>query len=426
MNLQESSPNWEFIQQLQFLAFQYFIDLFNPINGLIPDTDHIDSNASIAGVGFALSSYPIAVENKFIERSDAIKRIITTLTFFAESEQSVSENATGYKGFYYHFLDMKTGQRAGGCELSFIDTGFLLAGVLCVETFFQGTDPLEIKLRHLANIIFSRVDWHWAMGEKLSLSQGWTPSSGFINYAWEGYSEALLLYTLGLGSPTFPLSKESFSAWTSTYQWENIYNVDFLYAGPLFIHMYSHAWIDFRGIRDQFMREKKIDYFENTRRALKIQKNYCDINPNNFTGYSKNCWGITADLGPDYQKQIINGRALTFYAYSARGVPYGPDDGTIAPWASLASICFDQKISLDAIEHLNSTYPQLLGKYGFYCSFNESINPPWYPKRFYALDVGICIMMIENAKNNFVWNLMKKCSVISNGLKRAGFTGGWL
>ncbi|MDD4974574.1 MAG: glucoamylase family protein [Bacteriovorax sp.] len=426
MGINVNSVNWDFLLRLQKDSFQYFVDLANPNNGLIPDTDNKESSASIAGMGFALSCYPIAIEKKFMSRSEVIDRILVVLNFFADSEQSDNENATGYKGFYYHFLDMKTGLRAGGCELSFVDTGFLLAGILCVATYFQGTDPVEKKIRSLADYLYRRVDWQWAICEKLSLSQGWTPSSGFIHYAWEGYNEALLLYTLGLGSPTFPLAEKSFAVWTSTYQWENIYDVDFLYAGPLFIHMYSHAWIDFRGIRDKFMREKKIDYFENSRRALKVQQIYCDRNPNNFKGYEKNCWGITADLGPDYQKQIINGKPITFYSYAARGVPYGPDDGTIAPWATLASLCFDETIGISAINHLRVNYPQILGKYGFKCSFNDSIVPPWFPERFYALDLGISILMLENAQNNFTWNLMKKCPVISNGLRRAGFRGGWL
>ncbi|MGZ3808734.1 MAG: glucoamylase family protein [Bacteriovorax sp.] len=295
-----------------------------------------------------------------------------------------------------------------------------------MASYFNGPDSKEVQIRSLAGQLYGRVDWHWAIGEKKSLPQGWKPTSGFIHYSWEGYSEALLLYTLGLGSPTFPLPEESFALWTSTYQWENIYDVDFLYAGPLFIHLYSHAWIDFRGIRDKFMCEKKSDYFENSRRAIKIQKIYCNRNPNNFNGYGKNCWGITADLGPDFQTQIINGKSITFYPYVARGVPFGPDDGTIAPWAPLASICFDEKMSIAAIEHLRLTYPQLLGKYGLYCSFNESITPPWFPQRYYALDLGIAIMMLENAQNNFIWDLMKKCPAISKGLRRAGFRGGWL
>ncbi|MGZ3788192.1 MAG: glucoamylase family protein [Bacteriovorax sp.] len=421
-----NSSTWDFLLQLQKNSFQYFIDLANPKNGLVPDTDHVESDASISGVGFALSCYPIAIEKKFISRSEAIEKVLVTLNFFADSEQSNSERATGHKGFYYHFLDMQTGQRAGGCELSFIDTGFLLAGILCVASYFNGPDSKEVQIRSLAGQLYGRVDWHWAIGEKKSLPQGWKPTSGFIHYSWEGYSEALLLYTLGLGSPTFPLPEESFALWTSTYQWENIYDVDFLYAGPLFIHLYSHAWIDFRGIRDKFMCEKKSDYFENSRRAIKIQKIYCNRNPNNFNGYGKNCWGITADLGPDFQTQIINGKSITFYPYVARGVPFGPDDGTIAPWAPLASICFDEKMSIAAIEHLRLTYPQLLGKYGLYCSFNESITPPWFPQRYYALDLGIAIMMLENAQNNFIWDLMKKCPAISKGLRRAGFRGGWL
>jgi hypothetical protein len=426
METKEFAQSWEFILQLQRDSFQFFIDLANPKNGLIPDTDHSASDASISGIGFALSSYPIAVEKNIISRSDAIERTLATLNFFAESEQSISATATGYKGFYYHFLNMQTGKRSGDCELSFVDTGFLLAGILCAGTYFQGTSTKELQIRSLADHLYNRVDWQWAMCEKFSLSQGWRPTSGFINYAWEGYSESLLLYTLALGSPTFPLPVESFKAWTSTYQWENIYNIDFLYAGPFFIHLFSHAWIDFRGIQDKFMHEKKSDYFENSKSAMKIQQQYSKINPKNFKGYSKNCWGITADIGPGFQKQLINGKLITFYDYAARGIPYGPDDGTIAPWAALASICFDQKTSIAAIDHFRLSYPELIGKYGFICSFNESINPPWFPQRFYALDVGISILMIENAENNFIWNLMRKCPAISNGLRRAGFSGGWL
>ena len=115
--------------------------------------------------------------------------------------------------------------------------------------------------------------------------------SRFLSYGWEGYSEAMLLYILGLGSPTHPLPQESYGAWTGTYQWENLYDIDFLFAAPLFIHQLSHVWIDFRGIQDAFMREKRSDYFENSRRATVVQQQYAMRNPMWFKGYGENCWG---------------------------------------------------------------------------------------------------------------------------------------
>jgi len=415
-----------FLNELQKKSFHYFLDLYNPDNGLIPDTNEKESPASITGVGFALSSYPIAVEKKLFSRAEAAKRTLVTLRFLFNSEQSEKPEATGYKGFYYHFLDMKTGRRTWKSELSFIDTGFLLAGVICAAEYFHKNNPAENEIQKLATAIIDRVDWCWALDNRKALSHGWHPESGFIHYDWEGYSEAILLYCLALGADKLAISNESFEAWSSTYQWENIYDVDFLYAGPFFIHLFSHAWIDFREIRDKFMCEKKIDYFENTRRAIQVQKSYCLQNPKSFIGYQKNCWGITADEGPSNNKQILSGDEIVFFGYSARGVPYGPDDGTIAPWASVASLPFDPDSALDAIKHLRETYPQLQGQYGFKCSFNLSVTPVWCPERFFAMDVGIIIMMIENAQSGLIWNLMKKSSIIQRGLKRAGFNGGWL
>ncbi len=177
---------------------------------------------------------------------------------------------------------------------------------------------------------------------------GWKPKSGFLNYGWEGYSEALLLYALGLGSPTHPLTDASFPAWTSTYQWENLYGIDFLYAGPLFIHQFSHAWIDFRGIRDDFMREKRCDYFENSRRATYVQREYAIRNPRGFVGYGEDGWGLSAGDGPSTPRQRIAGRRQSFYGYAARGVPYGPDDGTLAGPSVLASLVFAPEIALPA------------------------------------------------------------------------------
>ena len=257
----------EMLDRLQRAAFDYFLKTSNPLNGLVADTTRDGSPSSIAVVGFALSAYPVAVERGWIERSDAVQRTLLALRFFWNSDQTGSPDATGYRGYYFHFLDMHSGARVWQSELSLIDTALLLAGMLTAAAYFTATTPAEVELRELADALYRRVDWRWAQRDGSAVAHGWKPDCGFLSYGWEGYSEAILLYVLGLGSPTHPLTEASFQAWTVTYQWENLYGHDVLYAGPLFIHQFSHAWIDFRGIQDRFMREKGCDYFENSRRA---------------------------------------------------------------------------------------------------------------------------------------------------------------
>ena len=175
------------------------------------------------------------------------------------------------------------------------------------------------------------ADWQWAQNHGATVTHGWKPESGFLKYRWEGYDEAMLLYILGLGSPAHPLPESCYAAWTSTYRWEHCYGYEYLYAGPLFTHQLSHIWIDFRGIQDAFMRDKGIDYFENSRRATYVQQQYAMDNPLKFAGYGRHCWGITASDGPGPDTIKVSGIERQFFDYLGRGVPYGPDDGTIAP-----------------------------------------------------------------------------------------------
>ena len=289
------------LDRFQRAAFGYFLETYNPANGLSPDTTRPGSPASIAVVGFALSAYPVGVERGWIARDDAAARALTTLRFFWSARQDGGEDATGHKGFFYHFLDMATGARVWRCELSPIDTTLLVAGMLTAAAYFAHDTPAETEIRSLADVIYRRVDWSWAQAGEATVRQGWKPESGFLHYGWEGYSEAILLYALGLASPTHPLSDASYRAWTETYQWENIYDHDLLYAGPLFIHLYSHAWIDFAGLRDRFMREKRTDYFENSRHAIRIQREYARRNPYGYLGYDENAWGLTANDGPGFK-----------------------------------------------------------------------------------------------------------------------------
>ncbi len=418
------------LETLQRLTFDYFLKETNPQNGLVPDSTRQGSPCSITANGFALAAYPVGVERGFISRKDAIKRTLTTLRFFFNSAQGRKPDATGYKGFYYHFLDMKTGRRTWNCELSTLDSAFLIAGALTAAQYFKRDTRDEREIRTLADAMYRRVDWHWAQNRSMTVTNGWRPETGLIKYRLRGYNEALLLYILGLASPTHPLSSGSYRAWTRTYEWKRLYGHDFLNAGPLFIHQLSHMWIDLRGIQDEYMRGKGIDYFENSRRAVYIQQQYAIRNPRGFKGYGEYIWGLTASDGPGPARKKIGGRWRRFYDYSARGIPNGPDDGTLAPWAVVASLPFAPEIVLPSIEYFDQTFPEMTSKYGFKCSFNPTFSSAsgkdWISKGYYGLDQGPIVLMIENYRTNFLWRLMRRCPYIIDGLRRAGFSGGWL
>jgi hypothetical protein len=418
------------LEELERLTFDYFLKETNPENGLVPDSTRQGSPCSIAPTGFALAAYPVGVERGFITRDDAIRRTLTSLRFFSNSPQGPEPDATGYKGFYYHFLDMKTGRRALDCELSTIDSTFVIAGALTAAEYFSRDTEDEREIRNLAETIYRRVDWQWAQNGKDTVTHGWTPEHGFIEYRWEGYNEALILYVLGLASPTHPLQKQSYTAWTSTYEWRSLYGYEYLYAGSLFIHQLSHMWIDFRDIQDEYMRDIGIDYFENSRRATYIQQQYAIHNPRDFKGYGEFIWGLTASDGPGPAIEKIDGRVLQFYDYINRGIPNGPDDGTLAPWAVIASLPFAPEIVLPSIRYFDETFPEMTSKYGFKCSFNPTFSAAsgkgWISKGYYGLDQGPIVLMIENYRSEFVWRLMRSCPYIVTGLHRAGFSGGWL
>ncbi|HSJ40596.1 MAG TPA: glucoamylase family protein, partial [Xanthobacteraceae bacterium] len=318
------------LDQLQRAAFDYFPRATNPRNGLVADNSRVNSPVSIAVVGFALSAYPIAVERGWIRRGAAVQYCLSALRFFRYSDQSGGPAATGFKGFYYHFLDIETGTRVWQSELSMVDTALLISGMLTASRYFDAATSDESDLRALVDFLYRRVDWRWAQNGADTIRQGWKPECGFLHYGWEGYSEAIVLYALALGSPTHPVASDCYRNWTLTYQWENLYDIDCLYAGPLFIHQFSHAWIDFRGIADAFMREKRSDYFENSRRAVCIQREYARRNPREFAGYDENCWGLSACDGPSDERPDMPNERRRLYGYAARSVPYGPDDGTLS------------------------------------------------------------------------------------------------
>ena len=329
---------------------------------------------------------------------------------------------------------METGERTWNCELSTIDTALFIAGALSAGAYFSGDNDKEAEIRKLADELYRRIDWQWALNKDKTLTHGWKPKRGFLRSRWDdNYSEAIIMYILALGSPTFPISPEGYRKWTNTFSITKIYDIEYLYAGPLFIHQFSHMWIDFRGINDEFNEKAGFDYFENSRRATYVHRQYAIKNIHEYEHYGEYCWGLTSSDGPGSITLTINKKKRKFYDYISRGAPYGPDDGTISPWAVVASLPFAPEIVIDTIRHaiekLNLKPHRL---YGFDASFNptfpEKIKNPhgWVSPWRFGLNQAPIVIMIENYNTELIWNIMKQCPYIVDGLRKAGFSGGWL
>ena len=440
-----------FLDTVSRRALDFFWETTNPRNGLTPDRWPTKSFSSIAAVGFALTAYPIGVERGWLSRDAARARVLATLRFFWSAPQGdAPTGTTGNHGFFYHFLDMDTGARFGRVELSTIDTSLLLAGMLTCRNYFDREDAGEREVRALVDSIYARVDWRWARDGGGAVSMGWRPEPapdandrGFIKSSWLGYDEATILYVLALGSPTHPIDPAAWTEWTRTYKWDRFEGQDYVQFGPLFGYQYSHLWIDFRGIQDAYMRQRGIDYFENSRRATLAHRAYAIANPSGWRGYDAKHWGLTASDGPLDSTLTIDGRSRTFHTYWARGVAATEmnDDGTLAPTAAGGSVPFAPEIAIPALVSMRQTYGgALFGRYGFIDAFNPTLRDGaqpvrqghvvdgvgWFDVDYLGIDQGPILGMIENWRNGLVWNLMNKDPAIVRGLCRAGFTGGWL
>jgi hypothetical protein len=439
------TANAALLDDLSERTFRFFWDTANPANGLVPDRYPTPSFSSIAAVGFGLTAYTIGVDRGYVTRAQARERVLTTLRFFRNAPQGAAEQGmSGYKGFFYHFLDMKTGARSSNCELSTVDTALLLGGVLHAQSYFTGSDPAETEIRKLADEIYRRVDWKWAAQERPhAVALGWDPKDGMSKYDWRGYNEAMLVYVLALGSPTHALPPEAWKDWTSTYErtWGTQYGQEHLAFAPHFGHQYSHVWIDFRGIQDEYMRRRGIDYFENSRRASYAQQAYAVANPLACKGYGAKVWGVTASDGPADITLTDSGKKRVYHSYAGRGMGAEHyDDCTMAPTGAAASIAFAPEIAIPAIAYMRGEYgSQIYGKYGFLDAFNLSFDYDlkvsngrripgfgWVDTDYLGIDQGPIVAMIANYRDDAVWRAMRTNQYIRTGLVKAGFTGGWL
>ena len=433
-----------FLAELERRTFEYFWDT-TPANGLTPDRWPSESFCSIAAVGFALTSYIIGAERGYVTRAAARDRVLTTLKFFRDAPQGDGRTGfAGYRGFFYHFLDAKTGTRFKDVELSTVDTALLLAGMLACQSYFDAATPEETQLRDMVDEIYGRVDWAWAMPRKPLISHGWHPEGGFIPWDWRAYDESMLVYVLALGSPTRPQGRDTYDAWASglPHAWGSEWGQTFARFPPLFGHQFTQCWLDLRGMPDAFMASKGIDYFENSRRATLAQRTYAMVNPKGWRDYGADCWGITASDGPADVTRVIDGKKREFHSYAGRGVGGNTwDDGTLAPYGAGSSIVFTPEESTRAMLHMRDRFGEnVYGRYGFVDAFNTSFQLTdvrldkgkvvpglgWFDTDRIGIDQGPLLAMLSNHRKETVWKATRRNAHIKRGLLTAGFKGGWL
>ena len=435
-----------FYDEIERRTFRWFWDHANRANGLVPDRWPTPSFSSIAAIGFALPAYAYGAERGWCSRSEARDLTLTTLRFLWTAPQGPERSGTsGYKGFFYHFLDMKSGRRFRRTELSSVDSSILFMGALFAGQYYDRADEGERQIRALADKLYARADWnHFRSDGRAALSMGWHPEDGLLPRNWTGYNEGMLVNILGLGSPTHPAPANLWQQWTSTYGpfWRGQGPTRRLAFAPMFGHQYSHIFIDFRNIADRVMRGAGFDYFENSRRETYADRAYCAANPMRWRGYSDRVWGLSACDGPGYFELPYRGQNRTFFGYAARGPisePDGRDDGTIAPTAALGSLPFAPEIVIPCARALQSQ-PGLFGAYGFKDSFNPSFTDTkvrvetgsvdradgWVARDHLGIDQGPILLQAANHRDDFVWRYMRRLPAIRRGLIRAGFRGGWL
>ena len=385
----------QFLNQLEQANFLFFYEQTNPTTGLTKDrcnvrTKDTSTAASIASTGFGLTAMCIAMKRGFIPYNEARLRVIRALSF-------IWHKLPTHRGFFFHFADINTGERVFESEVSSVDTAILLCGVLTCRQCFHDHDIIE-----LAHAIFDRVDWTWIAEDTSLLSMGWTPEMGFISNRWSNYSELMMMYLLGMGSASHPLDKNTWFAWKRT-----VFEYDGLrYIGafaPLFVHQYSQAWFDFRGKRDQYA-----DYFQNSIIATDAHRIFCIGLHSQYSDYSEDLWGITAS-------DSKNG-------YVAWGGPpaMGPIDGTVVPCATGGSIPFLPAETMRVLHNIHDHYPKAWCRYGFIDAFNPLGG--WYDTDVIGIDTGITMVMAENARSGYVWEMFMKNPEAQLGMKLAGFT----
>jgi hypothetical protein len=386
----------QLLDELERLTCCYFYEQASPETGLVKDrcnarkasTDNAIV-ASIAATGFGLTALCIGDMRGYISRAEARERVLTTLRF-------LHDKLPNHRGFFYHFANINTGERVWDSEISSIDTAILLCGILTCRTHFRDTD-----ITLLAHSITNRVEWTWLSEDTSLLSHGWLPEAGFLPYRWDYYNEMMMMYLLGMGSPTYPLRPEAWDAWKRIpFDYEGMRYIGSF--APLFVHQYSQAWFDFRGKRDKYA-----DYFQNSITATRVHRRFCMELHRQFPDYGADLWGITASDSPN--------------GYVVWGGPpaTGPIDGTVAPHAAGGSLPFLPQETMQVLRTIRTRYPQAWSCYGFVDGLNPLKN--WYDTDVVGIDAGITMVMAENARTGYIWKVFMQNPEAQRGMQLAGF-----
>lgn len=383
----------DLVEDISRRSFRYFWEQADPQTGLVLDRARLDGRpeddpnhrgvASIAATGFGLTALCVAADHRWVSPKLVEARIRDTLNFFAY--QAPQEH-----GWFYHFMDARTGQRRWQSEVSSIDTALLLAGILTARAAFAD-DPEIVRL---ATLIYERVDFTWMLdGSGLILSHGWTPEKGFLPYRWDTYSEMMILYVLAIGSPTHPISPDAWYSWSLPIV--QMAGHAYVGTGPLFTQQYSQAWVNLRGRGTPHPRKKdqlvpRVDYFANAVAATEAQHDFSSTLAHHFPGYTSKIWGITSSESPrgyvDWGGSLADPRI----------------DGTVVPSAAGGSLMFAPDICIPAMRAMlvrfgKTTY----GRYGFTDAFNPTTG--WVSPYVIGIDVGITLLSAENLRTTNVW-----------------------
>ncbi len=378
------------LEKIERDTLKYFLRHSDPATGLVKDHSRQGSPASIAATGFGLAALAIGADRGWLTHDFAKSKLIKTLT-------ALELKAEHKNGFFYHFLDMRTGKRVWKSEASSIDTALLIAGAMTAAQYYPGT---EIETR--AKRIYARVNWKWMLNNSELICMGWTPESGFLPYYWDSYNELLILQALALGAPNHAVPKAVWNAWFRNEDEYKGRKVIYSHSGSLFTYQYAHAFIDFKNLNDA-----GINYFENSVQATLANREYSIEYKDKYKSYNTYSWGLSASIGPGGYK-----------AYGGKPGE-GIQDGTIAPHGAIGSLVFTPKESLDAIKFFYLRLGKKIYKeHGFIGAFN--IDKKFYPDEYLGIDQGIIILMIENfMRDGIVWKKFMELDAVKNWVEIA-------
>ncbi|HWA27127.1 MAG TPA: glucoamylase family protein [Lacunisphaera sp.] len=384
------------LDEVQRRAVLFFTEQSDPVTGLTRDRAPKDGHpgtapASIAATGFALTAWCIADAHGWVAPGEALARVRTTLRF-------VAGHTEHERGWFYHFIDGRTGRRAWRCEASTIDTALFLKGALAAREYLQDPETTD-----LVNRIYGRIDWQWALNGGQTLTHGWRPESGFIPHRWDSYSELMGMYLLGIGAPSHGLPVASWDAWSRGPR-VAFEGREFLQGGPLFTHQYAQAWFDFRGRRDAYA-----DYWQNSVDATLAQRAWSARQSSRYSHWSDEMWGLTA-----------SDSARGYKAWGTPGHENESADGTLVPCAPGGSLPFAPRECLTALAHMRDAGgPAVWGRYGFADAFNPQTG--WASPDVIGIDVGITLIMAENLRSGLIWNVFMRAPEVRHAMQLAGF-----